>query len=127
MEDLRDENRLEQARTSARRAAAKGERAAEALGGEAADTADDLKKLGGKAAGRLRSAGENAYEEFSDAAEEGAGGLASAAQAGWGAASHALRAAWENIRAEIEQNPVRSVVIALAAGIVFGGILAPRE
>lgn len=127
MEDIRDENRLEQAKASARRAAAKGERAAEAIVDEARDASEDLKKAASKTASRARSAGENAYEEFSDAVEEGEQGLSLAAGSAWKTVSSALRGAWKSTQKELEKNPMRSVVIALAAGVVIGGILASRE
>ena len=127
MEDIRDENGMEQARVSARRAAAKGERAAESVTEEAQSAGEDVKKMSGKAAARLRSAGENAYEEAAEATSEGASDLSGVAQGLWSSVSDAALGAWDTTRTQIERNPLRSAVIALAAGIIIGGILAPRD
>ena len=127
MEDTQNENQMDQARNSARRAVAKGERAAEAVADEAQNAGDDLKKLGNKAASRAKAAGENAYEEFSEAVSSGSDDVVDAASGAWSAVSGAVGDAWQATRKEVEKSPMRSTLIALAVGIVVGGLFSHRD
>lgn len=94
---------------------------------EVTDDLKDLKKAGGKAAGRIRSAGENAYEEVSEAVEDGAEEATSIGKSLWATANDAASGAWDMAKSEIERKPLRSAGIALAVGLVVGALLSSRD